>query len=118
MTMYASIHGRLGATPKQIQTKSGKPMATGSVAVSVGSNGEETETLWLGVLAFGKIAESFLKHQKGDLISLSGRAQQNRWTNSEGVENVRLEIIADSVISARTVRPSGKRKAQDDDIDF
>lgn len=110
MTMQASIHGRLGKAPRQIPTKTGTVMVSASVAVTVPlSRGDDTETLWLDVVAFGRVAEQLLRHQQGDMVNLFGAIQINRWqTGSETKQN--LQIIAESLLSARTTRP-GKRKA-------
>ena len=109
--MMASLYGRLGGDPRPLETKTGATMASCSVAVDVTAhNAEDPETLWLKVLAFGKTTEQLLCHRKGDLISLSGKITQSRWIK-DGVEQTNLQIIADTVISAKTVRPYGKKKA-------
>ena len=105
----ASIYGRLGREPKEITTKTGKPMAVVSVAVDV-SRQEEQQTLWLDLVAFGGMAEKLLRHQKADMVSASGRIALNRWTDNDGNERENWQIIADNLVSARTVRP-GRRKA-------
>ena len=109
--MQIAAHGRLGKAPQERQTKAGKPMATTSIAIDVTpGNAEQQETLWISVLAFGRVAEALLRHQQGDLVSLSGNATMSRWTGQDGTEREQLSIIADSAISARTVRPGGGRK--------
>ncbi len=107
--MTASIYGRLGHDPKEITTKTGKPMAVVSVAVNV-SRQEEEETLWLDLVAFGAMAEKLLKHRKADMVSASGRIALNRWADNDGNEREQWQIVADNMVSARTVRP-GRRKA-------
>ncbi len=104
--MQIAVHGRLGGDPKEIPTKTGTPMAVCSIAVSLDTRGEEQETEWFGLVAFGKVAESLLRHKRGDMLSASGRVQLNTWTT-------------DSVVSARTVRPGGgKRKQQSQQQDY
>lgn len=109
MTAQIAAHGRIGKDPKQIATKTGTTMAAASIAVDV-SQREEQETLWLNVVAFGHVAESLLRHSQGDLISVAGRLQQNRWQTPEGEERVQLQVVADSLVSARSVRPAGGRR--------
>ena len=126
-----AIYGRLGGEPKTINTASGKLMVTGSLAVTIsGRDSEVTE--WFGIVAFGKTAEILQRHRKGELLSTSGRLQVNTWTTAEGEERRQLQVIADSIVSARSVRPGGgggkKRETAaeiaatnefyDDDIDF
>ena len=109
MSMQAAVYGRIGQDPRSIDTKSGKSMAVTSIAVTIGEG--DDATLWIGVVAFGKVADELLRHGKGDLISASGRVQRNTWTQN-GEKREQLQVVADAVISSRTVRPSGgKRKA-------
>lgn len=108
--MHIAAYGRLGQDPREITTKSGKSMAAASIAVTLTDRQGEEHTQWLGLVAFGRVADLLLKHAKGELLSVSGRVQANVY---EG--RVELQVIADSILSARTARPSGgKRKGQAD----
>ncbi len=109
MTAHLAIYGRLGYDPKAIETRNGKPMAAATIAVEIGPLGEG-EPLWLGLLAFGRIADDLLRHQKGDLLSAFGRVQRHTWTARDGEEREQLQIIAEGIISARTVRPGSVHK--------
>lgn len=112
MTAHAAVYGRLGRDPEQRTSAAGKVWASASMAVQAG---DDDAAMWFGVVAFGKVAETLCRHAKGDPIGVSGRLQMNRWTDREGKEHERLQIVADSIVSARTVRPSGgKRKARED----
>ena len=106
--MTSSIYGRLGRDVREIQTKSGKPMAVVGVAVDVGKP-DAQETLWLDLVGFGGMAEKLLQHQKSDMVSASGRVSVNKWTDNQGNERETWQLIIDTLVSARTVRP-GKRK--------
>lgn len=110
MTAQISAYGRLVADPQTRTTASGTSMAMGRLAVALpchtGQNGEAT--YWLGVVAFGTQAETLAKHQKGDLVSVAGNMQLNQWTGQDGGTQQGYQVVADSVISARTVRPGGK----------
>lgn len=46
--------------------------------------------------------------RKGDLVSVAGNMQLNQWTGQDGGTQQGYQVVADSVISARTVRPGGK----------
>ena len=118
MTAHLSVYGRLGRDPHAIETRSGKPMVAATIAVEIGQDGEG-EPLWLGLLAFGRVAEDLLRHHKGDLLSAFGRVQRHTWTAQDGEEREQLQIIAESIISARSVRPGGvcKRAAEPADTD-
>jgi single-strand DNA-binding protein len=109
--MLASVYGRLGGDPKVITTKSGKPMTVCSIAVELTDRSGEATTQWLGVVTFGRVADDLARHEKGDPIGVSGRVQRNNYTTPGGERREELQVIADSVVSARTVRPGGKRRA-------
>lgn len=86
-------------------------MAMVRLAVSLPCHtGQNVEaTYWLGVVAFGRQADLLAKHQKGDLVSVAGNMQLNQWAGQDGVQKEQPQVIADSVISARTVRPGGNQ---------
>lgn len=107
--MLASIYGRLGKDPRNIDTAK-SPMCVSSVAVDLVDKNGETTTQWFGLVAFGKVADILAKHSKGDLIAASGRVQSNSWTNKDDQTQTELQLIADSVISAKAARPSGRQR--------
>lgn len=109
MSAALSAYGRLGSDPRAIETKSGKAMTVATLAVDVGE--ADAPPLWLGVVAFGKLAEDLLRHRRGDLLSVSGRLQVRHWTDSDGAQREQWQVVADALVSARTVRP-GARKAR------
>ena len=109
--MQASLHGRLGRDPKEIQTSTGTTMAVAPVAVSVPlSKGDDTETQWFDIVCFGRVAELLLRHSSGEMLNAFGNVQINRWTDQNGEVREQLQIIADSIISARSTRPAGTRQ--------
>jgi single-strand DNA-binding protein len=108
--MQIAAYGRLGQDPREIATSTGKAMAVASIAVTLPDRQGEEHTQWLGIIAFGKVAETLLRHVKGDMISASGRAQHNAYTTSNGETREQIQIVADTVLSAKTVRPSGGRR--------
>ena len=109
--IHASIYGRLAKDTQERTTASGKPMAIASLAVDATPNNAETEeTVWVSVLAFGKQAETMARHKKGEMIAATGRFTQSRWTGKDGQERTSLNLIVDTIVSSRTVRPGGGRK--------
>jgi len=109
--MYASCYGRIGQDPRSIQTKSGKPMCVCSIAVELATRDGQAVTQWLGIVAFGGVADDLARHAKGDPIGVSGRVQHNSYTKNDGTKVEQLQIVADSIVSARTVRPGGRRRS-------
>lgn len=114
MTAQISAYGRLVADPETRTTGKGTSMAMARLAVSLPCNAatDGQATFWLGVIAFGKQADALAKHQKGDLVSVAGNMQINQWTGQDGGTQQGYQVIADSVLSARTVRPGGKAGQQ------
>ncbi|EOW3296478.1 single-stranded DNA-binding protein [Escherichia coli] len=112
MTAQIAAYGRLVDDPQVKQTSKGTPMTLARMAVSVPCHNADDgqATLWLAVTAFGKQADYLAKHQKGDLISVAGNMQISQWTGQNGETRQGYQIIADSVISAKTVRPGGNRR--------
>lgn len=119
MTAQISAYGRLVADVQSRTTNNGNSMAFTRMAVTLpcqkSENGEAT--FWLAVTAFGRQAQALAKHQKGDLVSVAGNMQVNQWTGNDGGTQTGYQVIADSVISARTARPSGKKGQQGQAID-
>ncbi|EIZ1262832.1 single-stranded DNA-binding protein [Escherichia coli] len=66
----------------------------------------------VSVLAFGRQADALAKHHKGELVSVAGNMQVSQWTGQNGETRQGWQVIADSVISARTARPGGKKGQQ------
>lgn len=106
MTATLAVYGRLGQEPRVIETRKGTPMAVASIAVDVEQEGAP---LWLGVVAFGGKADDLLKHGKGECISAVGRLNRRTWTDRNGEDREQLQVVADAIVSARTVRPGGKK---------
>ncbi|HBC3034019.1 TPA: single-stranded DNA-binding protein [Escherichia coli O146] len=112
MTAQIAAYGRLVDDPQVKQTSKGTPMTLARMAVSLPcSQAQDGQaTLWLPVLAFGKQADQLAGHEKGNVISVSGTMQISQWTGQNGETRQGYQVIADSVISAKTVRPGGSRR--------
>ncbi|EFO4689679.1 single-stranded DNA-binding protein [Shigella dysenteriae] len=114
MTAQIAAYGRLVDDPQVKQTSKGTPMTLARMAVSLPcSQAQDGQaTLWLSVMAFGKQADFLAKHQKGDVASVSSTMQVSQWTGQNGETRQGWQVIADSVISARTARLGGKKGQQ------
>ncbi len=106
----ASVYGRLGADPVERQTRNGKAMVTVSLAVSAGRPDADEETVWFSLAAVGRAAETLARHAKGDLLAAMGPLHRTRFTGRDGQERQGWSLTVESVVSARTVRPTGGRK--------
>lgn len=110
--IQASIHGRIGTDPTRTTTAKGTDMARVSVAVDVaGWNAETDETCWISVLAFGKVAESLSRAEKGQMLTAQGRLTRGRYQAKDGTERESWTLTADAVLTLRSARP-GQRPAK------
>lgn len=102
---YASL-GDAGATLRRIAFRliheSGQLGMTALEVVD--ASGEERWSIQ------PRIAETLVRHAKSDLVSISGRLQLNRWADREGNDREQLQVIADTVMPAKAVRPAGGRR--------
>lgn len=114
MTAQIAAYGRLVADVQSKTTSNGSTMALARMAVPLpchsAENGEAP--FWLGIVAFGKQADMLARHTKGDMVSVSGNMQINQWTAQDGSTASGYQVVADSVVSARTARPDGKKGQQ------
>ncbi|EKJ5914081.1 single-stranded DNA-binding protein [Escherichia coli] len=111
MTAQIAAYGRLVADPQLKTTSKGTQMAMASMAVPLPCSQADdgTATMWLSVLAFGRQADALAKHQKGELVSVAGNMQVSQWTGQNGETRQGWQVIADSVISARTGGKKGQQ---------
>ncbi|MFB9085802.1 single-stranded DNA-binding protein [Erwinia tracheiphila] len=107
MTAQIAAYGRLVADVQSKTTSNGNAMTFGRMVVSLPCHNTENgeAPFWLGVVAFGKQAEALARHGKGELISVSGTMQINQWTAKDGSTLSGYQVVADSVVSAKAVRP-------------
>lgn len=106
----AAIYGRLGGDPVERTTSGGKVMVTATVAVNAARFGADEITEWFGLAAFGKSAETLLRHRQGDLLAVMGVMSLRIYTDRNNVERQSWSLNCDSIVSARTVRPGGEKK--------
>ena len=109
MSAQLAAHGRLGGDPRAIETKTGRAMATATLAVDAAGKreGDDAAPLWLGLVAFGTLAERLLEQRKGDALTVYGRLQVRRW-ESDGEAREQLQVVVETILSARTaVRREG-----------
>lgn len=96
------ILGNLGADPDLRSTKSGKPVASLSIATSeqwLDDKGEKQErTEWHRVTVFGKQAEAVARYKKkGDELYVSGSMHYREYVDKDGVRRWSAEVKADRV---------------------
>ena len=104
MSAQLAAHGRLGADPRKIETKTGRAMVTATLAVDAAEKreGDDAPPLWLGLIAFGSLADKLLEQRKGDALTVYGRLQVSRW-ESNGEAREQLQVVVETILSARSV---------------
>lgn len=111
--LIANLYGRLGQDPTERHTKSGGAMATASVVVDVSSyNAEEPASQWFNVLAFGTAAEELLRASKGQMVACIGKLTRGEYTAKTGEVREQWSLVADSVVCAKSAKPTGKARPQ------
>lgn len=92
------ILGNLARDPEVRYTKSGKAVATFTVAASntcIDSNNETKEqTAFINCVAWGKLGEAVGNYRKGNRLFVEGRIQTRSYENSDGQKKYVTEVIA------------------------
>jgi single-strand DNA-binding protein len=88
------IEGRLAKDPEKFQSKNGKAIVKGSIAVQ-----ESKEVVhFLDFTCFGKTADIMIEWcKKGALVSLSGKITHDNYITKTGEKRFQLNLIANSV---------------------
>ena len=109
--MVISCYGRLVNDPRPIETRTGKPMTVARLVVNLPTRAADQEAgFFLGIVAFGAQADRLAALAKGAMCSVIGRGQLNRWQSDQG-EREELQLVADEIVTAKSVRPAAGRKA-------
>jgi len=92
------ILGNLARDPEVRYTKSGKAVATFTVAASntyIDSNNETKEqTAFINCVAWGKLGEAVGNYRKGNRLFVEGRIQTRSYENSDGQKKYVTEVVA------------------------
>ena len=96
-----SCSGRLGRDPELKASPGGLSVLRFSVAVGgkdkVDGEWKETTT-WLGVVLFGKRAESLHRYlAKGDRVGVTGRLTVREYQGRDGVMRTAVDVIASDI---------------------
>ena len=100
------ILGNLARDPEVRYTKSGKAVATFTVAASntyIDSNNETKEqTAFVNCVAWGKLGESIGNLRKGNRAFVEGRLQTRSYENADGQKKYVTEVVANFVGTSLT----------------
>lgn len=96
---HVTLIGRLTADPELKTTQqNGTPVCTFRIAVSRvrGRGGEDRGAAYFDVETWGNQAHNVANYlSKGRAVAVSGRLEQQEWTNGDGARRQRVYVIAD-----------------------
>lgn len=118
-----SLIGRLTGTPELKRTQSGLAYTRFSIAVDrpFMKQGEERQTDFINIVAWGKTAEFVCKYfEKGRRMALTGRIQTGSYTDSNGGKRYTTDVVAENVefcdskgnTDSNVQQPQQKQQAQ------
>jgi single-strand DNA-binding protein len=116
------IEGRLAAEPELRFSQAGNAVARLRLVASDRKHNdatgqwEDTDSLWIDVTAFGKLAENVCESVvKGDLVIVTGRLKTDEWQDKDsGQKRQKIVLIADAVgpsLAFRTTPHGASRQA-------
>lgn len=93
------IMGRLVKDPEIKQTASGIDIATATIACDRDyKNGDEKEADFIDIVAFRGTATFLQKYfTKGRMVVVSGRLQVRKYTDKDGNNRSKAEVVADNI---------------------
>lgn len=100
MLNVITMVGRLTRDPELRMTNSGTQVGAFTIACDDGRKGPngERQTVFIDCTLFGKQAETLTKFfKKGNLIGLTGRLTQRKFTNRDNIQVTRTEINVDRI---------------------
>lgn len=98
MSINALVTGKLHTKPESRVGGSGKPYTRAAVIAHDG----ETDG-FVSVIAFGHVADQLAALDKGEAVSVSGRAQVKTW-DKNGEMRAGLSVVADCILTMHHVR--------------
>lgn len=92
------ITGNVGKDPELKYSNAGMAILKFSVADTSGKD-DKKKTLWHSVTAFGELAENAAAAlSKGTRVVIEGKLTEDKYTNKDGVEVTRYQVLADDVM--------------------
>ena len=116
MLNNVTLVGRLTRDPEIRQTNNGTSVGNFTIANDYGVLNGEKQTLFINVSLFGKQTETLAKFfAKGNLIGVTGRLTQRKYTNRDGVEVTATEIHAERIefVDSKSSQEGNKESVQE-----
>lgn len=96
MTAAVNLVGNITRDPELRFTPSGMAVASLGLAVNR-KRGEEEQTSFFDVTAFGDLAEHVAELPKGCRVMVAGRLEQQSWETKDGDKRNKVVVIADEI---------------------
>lgn len=93
------LGGHLTGDPELKQAQNGDPIASAIVAINRRmKQGQDQQSDFFRLVAFRQQADFLCKYfRKGSSIFIVGRAQNNNWTDQQGVKHYSTDIIVEDI---------------------
>lgn len=92
-----TIAGNVGREPELKYSQGGMAILKFSVADTTGKD-DKKKTMWHNITVFGDLAENAAASLgKGTRVVIEGKLTEDKYTNKEGVEVTRTQVLADDV---------------------
>lgn len=92
-----TIAGNVGREPELKYSQGGMAILKFSVADTTGKD-DKKKTMWHNVTVFGELAENAAASLgKGTRVVIEGKLTEDKYTNKDGVEVTRTQVLADDV---------------------
>ena len=120
--LQATLHGYLGSDPETHDGKGDSTFTTFSIAHTVGRGKDSEETLWIDVIAFGKLGEIIAEHfNKGSEIIVTGpvslgkvfQRKNGEWDRSISLNAREFDFCGKKGDGEGSSTGSGKAKSDD-----
>ncbi len=107
------LTGRLGGDPEMKYTPAGLAVTKFSLAVERRAKSDEGERQvdWFDVTCFGQSAEFAGQYlDKGALVGIEGRLQQDKWEGDDGQKRSKVVIVAGNVTPLESKQEAEARR--------
>jgi single-strand DNA-binding protein len=116
-----TIAGNVGREPELKYSNAGMAILKFSVADTSGKD-DKKKTIWHSVTAFGDLAENAAASLgKGTRVVIEGKLTEDTYTNKDGVEVKKMQVLADDVMlsvrfgGVEPVQPSAPAPSPDEE---
>jgi single-strand DNA-binding protein len=107
-----ALTGRLGSDLELKRTKNDTAVTSANIAVECGF-GESKQTIWVGLVFWGKTAEAASKYLgKGKKIAVSGRLSQDEYEDKDGKKVTKTRVTVENWTFAESDKGGNDRQEQ------